>query len=474
MPTSVLRRYTPPTCTLEVAATGSSLSRWTQRPTLGNLQFQLSFDDPKLLPDQQVTVKGSQAQLDALYETVETYVQSLLGQPTDQMLQEVIPTPWDTASTVAATGMPVMPEAPPEATVERQLQPDSSLSLQPRGLSHDLHLGTLATVETGAVVRLSTLQLFDLANALEEYHAEALTLPDLGRPTWLKTPNSWARIAAVSVLALGATAGLTKFVFDIANPTVQTASAPQQMEASSELQTEPLPPLLPPPIEPSPTITLQPVPPLPPEGATSSTDPNLPPVGNTTPPAPIPAVPSQSAAVPVPEGSADSQQITVIPDPEGVADPEAASIPPTNAPAAAPAAPPRLTGVGDLAPESDSAPASIARSQAVSPAPEVAANRSTAFDTIPQVAEVRNFFQSTWQPPSELTQTLEYRLLLNSDGSLQRIVPLGQLSANYIDRTNMPLMGEAFVSPTTDGSTPQIRLVLKPDGSVQTFLEYAN
>jgi hypothetical protein len=38
----------------------------------------------------------------------------------------------------------------------------------------------------------------------------------------------------------------------------------------------------------------------------------------------------------------------------------------------------------------------------------------------------------------------------------------------------MPLLGESFVSPTVDGKKPQIRVVLEPDGRVQTFLEYAD
>jgi hypothetical protein len=73
-----------------------------------------------------------------------------------------------------------------------------------------------------------------------------------------------------------------------------------------------------------------------------------------------------------------------------------------------------------------------------------------------------------------LTETLEYRLLLNADGSLQRILPLGRTSENFLDRTNMPLLGEPFVSPATNGRNPQVRVVLEPDGKVQTFLEYAD
>jgi len=92
-------------------------------------------------------------------------------------------------------------------------------------------------------------------------------------------------------------------------------------------------------------------------------------------------------------------------------------------------------------------------------------------DSIPQVAEARSFFQQRWQPPKDLTQTLEYSLQLNPDGSIQRIKPLGKASGNYIDRTGMPLLGEPFVSAVQSGGSPTIRVVLTPDGKVQTFLQ---
>ena len=94
-------------------------------------------------------------------------------------------------------------------------------------------------------------------------------------------------------------------------------------------------------------------------------------------------------------------------------------------------------------------------------------------DTIPQVAEVRQYFQARWQPPESLKQTLEYRLTLSKDGSLERITPLGQAAKIYLDRTAMPLLGEPFVSelePSLE-QNPEIRLVLSPDRTVRTFME---
>lgn len=460
MPTAVLRRYTPPTCTLEIAAARSALSRWTDRTVLKDLRFHLSFDDPKLPPEQQVTVSGDRTQLEALSEVVTTYVQSLLAAAPEQVQ-------WEEPLRVGGSA-PLLNVSQPLAASPQQM----GITLQPKGLlSHDLKLGSLATEESGATVHLTTLQLFDLANALEAYTAEAMTLPTSERPAWLKAPRGWANIAAVAVLALAATGGIAKFVLDVSRPT-QTASAPRERQVNSELNSDLFPTLSPPPIEASPSITLQPLPPPPPTGTAQSNSPGLPPVGVTEAP-PSPAQPPAPATAP--PSPSDQQQVTVIPDPGAIASAPSESLAQAGSSGSSNSAPPRLTGIEEAAPETASralAPADSADSNAA--ANRSAANNSTAFDTIPQVAEIRSYFQQNWQPPEGLTQTLEYRLLLNSDGSLQRIVPLGQASENYLDRTNMPLMGEPFVSATSDGSTPQIRLVLKPNGTVQSFLEYAN
>jgi hypothetical protein len=471
MPTAVLRRYTPPTCTLEIAATGSALSRWTDRTVLKNVRFNLSFDDPKLSPEEQITVSGDRTQLEALHQVVGTYVQQLLQTAPEQIHWEpaLQLERYDAAGDILASVLAPEQRGAEHLMEGTPLPTENGLALQPKGLlSHELQLGDLATPGSGSVVRLTALQLFDLANALEEYHAEALSLPTLKQP-WLRLPQGSLKIAASAVLALGVTGAISKFVMDISRPTVQqTATAPTEREVNSELSRELFPTLSPPPLEASPPVTLQPLPPPPPSGAAPSNDPGLPPVGVTQPPAPQPQAPAPAANPEVP--AAEAPSVTVIPDPDG---PAILTAPPASGESpSASTEPPRLAGV-----EPD---ASALRSGQVFDSAESAPTErnvttsSTAFDTIPQVAEIRNYFQERWQPPAELTQTLEYRLLLNADGSLQRIVPLGQASANFIDRTNLPLMGEPFVSATSDGSTPQIRLVLKPDGKVQSFLEYAN
>ncbi len=141
---------------------------------------------------------------------------------------------------------------------------------------------------------------------------------------------------------------------------------------------------------------------------------------------------------------------------------------------------PKLPSLDQPIPSTDiaqqGAPAASARNASASSdlrSSASAANpgNTTLFDNIPQVAEVRSYFQKRWQPPSGLTQTLEYSLTLNADGSIQRIIPLGKAAGDFIDRTNIPLPGEPFVSAVDGGRNPSIRLVLTPDGKVSTFLE---
>ena len=80
---SVIRRYTPPTCTLEILAQSSPLSRLMGKTVLNQLSFKLDFDDPALLAENKITITGDQEQLEVLSNAVTNYVQSLLQQSAD-------------------------------------------------------------------------------------------------------------------------------------------------------------------------------------------------------------------------------------------------------------------------------------------------------------------------------------------------------------------------------------------------------
>ena len=107
----------------------------------------------------------------------------------------------------------------------------------------------------------------------------------------------------------------------------------------------------------------------------------------------------------------------------------------------------------------------------------IAANReedTTLFDQIPQVDEVRTYFQENWYPPKNLQKALQYSLQLNADGTIASVTPVGQSSVNRLSQLEFPNSGEPFVSATADGRRPKIRIVLEPSGRVKAFLESFN
>ncbi len=85
--------------------------------------------------------------------------------------------------------------------------------------------------------------------------------------------------------------------------------------------------------------------------------------------------------------------------------------------------------------------------------------------------EVTNYFKKHWQSPSGLTQKLEYSLLLNKDGIVERISPLSNAAARYVDSANMPLPDSRLVSPREAEGKTSIHLVLSPDGNVKASLD---
>jgi hypothetical protein len=491
---SIERQYTPPTCTLAIAAKQSALSRWTKQLALQQLRFQLRFDDPRVPQDRQITIRGDRAQLEVLYDAVSTYVQDLLAQ------SRAIALPHFTAHLAGDapeedSPSPSIPNAPAIPTSEG----DRAIRLKPQGLvHHDLFLGSLATEESGSVVRLSALQLFDLATALDEYASEVMALPRLDRDRAWKGAPAWAgATAAVLALAVGVTATLSQLQKPSDSTTSTQTVSRSQTQIDADASPEPLdvpgPPQfseeeLPPPptdlpkpldselVEPSPSPS-----PTQPAAESASPSPDPSPVPSPSP-TDLATVEEAPTASPTP---AAPPEIAIAPDPLQDAPPPS----PPNQPsqeqnlerrrlrsrAAVPAPQTRSGLSGDRG--NGSVPETYTTEEMAPPGTasldEPGDSPGTAFDTIPQVAEVRSYFQQEWQPPEGLTQTLEYTLVLNSDGSIQRVIPLGQAAGNYLDRTGMPLREEAFVSPVEGNKTPRIRVVLNANGQVQTFLESA-
>ena len=354
---SVLRRYTPPTCTLEIVAKSSPLAKWMGKPVLKQLRFQLSFDAPQLPEEQQVTIRGDARALDALSHAVTNYVQGFLQEspqrlnatyfaaeadatatPSEVQTEITEPTtrlqsPHPTLEEKPLVGFPTPP--PDQVSWNSQTpEPVLGIYLKPRGLlAHQLHFGELATPESGPLVNLGTLQLFDLATALDSAAAEAIALPNLGGVAGLSKTPPWLAIAAMALFTVGVSASLFKLLnpaTEVDTPTVAQSPA----EPFPEQNLEPVPPavLYPETVLPEANQAQEGVQPppngqqpsaLPPTAPTSPpVPPAAPPVGETTPPPPqaapttpppasppVAVPPVDSTPTPLPEGRQSGLQI---------------------------------------------------------------------------------------------------------------------------------------------------------------------
>ncbi|MBO9998216.1 MAG: DUF4335 domain-containing protein [Cyanobacteria bacterium SID2] len=434
---AICRRYTPPTCTLVVNAKRSSPWIRSNVPALSRLRFELSFDDPRLPDEQQKTLRGDKAQLDRLCEAVTIYVRHLLAQPPQAVYAGATSRRGNWAARPSIVPLPYTAD---------------SIHLQPSGfVSHDLFLGSLTTEETGAAVRLTTLQLFDLAAALEEYAADLGKLPE--REDRIEALPLWASAAAGALVALGLTNALLQLQpkTPSARETARQVSPEETVEVrksdrSIDRSKAALPPAptdlaTPPPLS-SPTVppptVVDPTPiDIPPPAA--------PPSAPVAPKAEAPPPPTTTAEAAVPA-------MTLTPTDE----PTVSPIPPTlpqvsfeNAPlAAAPSSRDRVSAVEFSEPQ----------------------DIGTAFDVVPQVAETRRYFQSRWRPPNGLNQTLEYTLVLNTRGQLPQVRPLDEHAEDYyLNNIEMFERIETEVSPLD--RAVRLRLVLGNDGRVQAFVQ---
>ncbi len=474
----ITQRYTPPTCTLEITAIQPWLSRLRGESVLEDVQFHLSFDDPKLPKEEYITLSGDRHQLENLYQVVHQYVQQFLKTP-------------------------ARPNAIFQVSPSSVSTPDTDIHFKSDGvLYHDLFLGSLMPQPTSYDIHLSALQLFDLDTALQD------CVTELARRSTDQTISSpllpLARTVLTVLIGIGALTGLIKLI--------NTSQQEPTPVATTETATpEPLSPpnlVSPPTLEPLPAPT--PTPPAP-----ETLSPNLPSV--TTAPLPVPSPIFPNAATPpsptpIPQVRPTQNEFVIIPNepkpsqspvapiqPAAAPTPSQPNIPPIPTTPSTPIAVGQIPTIIQLPPlQNPGTPVAI---NTPSPSPEaeiedqveeepvsylaqlnkrpqtIAASReedTTLFDQIPQVAEVRNYFQQTWYPPKSLQRSLQYSLQLNADGSLQSITPIGQPSVNRLQQVKFPTAEVPFVSSIEQGKSVKIRVILQPSGRVQTFLETIN
>ncbi|MEA5617734.1 DUF4335 domain-containing protein [Cronbergia sp. UHCC 0137] len=481
---SVIRRYTPPTCTLEILAQSSPLSRWMGKTVLKQVSFNLYFDDPRLPEKNRVPIQGDRDQLEALCDAVTSYIQHLLQQSTESFWMSFTSTDDQlkaTSTQLQSQDLDKIPLSAKTLQFPHPNTPQTKIYLESTGnLTHQLFLGSLANSTSGASIQLTLLQLFDLATALDEYSADMMALPtSMNQSSPKKLPN-WASAAAVLVLA----AGLIPLTWQYANsdrPTQETATYP---ESSLALKTPQAKTTSPTNLAPTPANTLSPLQlATPAPRSSSNTTPTLafPDASDSittqiTPKDPLnPAFPA-NLQIPLPPPVPNSPNSTKSINPTGITlttrenlSPQNTSIVPKTGssisrsigtiPNTSPQLPPAL----DLQPKAKVNDANLTNQPS-----ETA--KTTLFDT-PQVAEARDFLKKKWQPPTGLSDTLEYSLMLGTDGTIERILPLNQAARQYIDNTGIPEIGKPFVSINKYGQNVRLRAVLSPDGKVQTFPE---
>ncbi|MEM9449628.1 MAG: DUF4335 domain-containing protein [Cyanobacteria bacterium P01_E01_bin.6] len=511
MAVSVLRRYTPPTCTLEITAKQSPLSRWSRQPILRDLRFRLSLDGPHLHTDEHVRIQGDRHQLELLCDVVDAYIQQLLSQSASQFQTNLFQSLPRAIADLPATRLdsphrsgtlpPTQLEhgrslVPPDVISGQQLSRPSmpnanainqtggqgivipsGLALLPCGkLRHELWLGALATRHANESTTLSTIELFDLANALSQYKTDHLVLPDQQQQGRLLRP--WMQSAAVLVLAVGAT---TAFLPTFINQSNQIPTSSEAPIANNEelAEQEDLSALVPSSREdaglsesfraqsqaaerarqvPQNEDLL--------DNSNRRADESSEASGSTSTDRSSP-----DANAPNPSSPRRNQ------DEEREIPPELAAIPPID---------PRLSRAQDMLRGSSEAntldnseplpsviqPESSALAESTL-SDELPAEAPTS-GSLPQVDEIRDYFQRSWQPPEDLERSVEYRLLLNPNGTLADVTPLGQTARLYAGQAGIPAIGAPFVSPLENSNQPQIRLVLQPDGQVRAFLESWN
>lgn len=517
---SIIRRYTPPTCTLEVLAQSSPLSRWMGKPVIKQLTFELRFDDPTLPEEQRVPIRGDRDQLEALCDAVTTYVQELLQRSPESFCFSFSGFEDSTKVSDDTELTDFQPEPLLAKTSNNFTSPisGSKIYLEANSyLTHNLYLGSLANQVSGDVIPLTLLQLFDLANALDEYTADVLALPMLNQNGSVVRFPTWVSVAAMFVIAIGLTPLTWQYASNLRTKQPQTAKTAESPESQFALQSPPEPNF--------PTLQPQLTPPNNSSSLPLTSTPALPPTTNlptTTQPSPssdlaansleskptsslpqtqIPSMSSNSSVnIPEPQIGIQSNP-SLATNSSDLGLPVKRNLPPRPSSTPAPLPPPLATlpnasssnavprlyspvtspqseaGISSSAttPSNVADTNSLARRLSVTrnnrTPTEVSVNsNSTLFDT-PQVAEARAFLQKRWQPPTGFDQTLEYSVIVAVDGSVQRIDPLGKAARENVDMAGMPAIGEQFVSANRYGRNTRIRVVLNPDGKVQTFLE---
>ncbi|WP_036486383.1 DUF4335 domain-containing protein [Myxosarcina sp. GI1] len=483
MASTHLRTYTPPTCTLKID--------YSTKKVAGKPYFYLSFDDPQIPETQQTTIKGDRQQLEQLCQVVFWRLQIYLK---SSFL--------------------------PSEKVDKAISNEIELNMQsPTSVNHQLIVNFADN--NSSKIDLTTVQLFDLVSALEAYTTD-LNAFQLEPPKPKRNMLVWGS-CAVAVIIVGGLATLSMRNSRRLEST--PASAPEKPTATIPEYQEVVPPQksatetpianprleepissakkLPPPVpvdvpKPQPDIPdpadYPPAKPfdlsaLDPPVAPPNPEPNMTVIPET---AVKPQPPKDTQTEKSPGNTANANSSSTDSNnpnaPQSIAENTAKA----NAMPDSPSSPLALdfnnpvdnpekfnnnfkTNNLELAPEANKIPSNPDlngdRLQTNNSSALALNNLPSQSQFQPQLRQVNQYFQKNWQPPEQLRETIEYRLVIDRHGAIARIFPIGKASQIYLDRTNIPLMGETFITPASTNQNFTVRLMLSPDGEVNTFIE---
>ncbi|WP_035986010.1 DUF4335 domain-containing protein [Leptolyngbya sp. KIOST-1] len=416
--------YATGSCTLRLVGELSPLSQVTGRPVLGRSRFALQMygEDATIAPEATTNqaiifeVSGREPQFSALTELVQTYVQRYLNA---------------------------------DALTSGGAVSQGSNALQSVGLTR--HRLTLASPpEPPQTVELSTLQLADLADALEQAEGNLQLMPDVPTVARRRRPRLPLWIGSVAAVGIAALLG-NQFLTTAPGPVVLSPSESQiSRESVDQLPS-------------APELSLEEASPAP-DTPMADTAESAPTTGEALP-APVTTAPTVAAPL---ESPADATPPQVSPQPSATPAPAggqsstlpAAPAPPRTARAGAPQPQPSAAG-----PDTDTAAESAP--MLASPAREAPPGGPETFDAEPGIAAatapdtaldwitaLTAALQQQWRPPANLAAPLRYRLTLAADGTIEALEPLNSFSSAYQGNPTLPQPGDLIAgvarrAPTT-------------------------
>lgn len=518
---AISRQYHPPNCRLEITAQTSPLSRWAQRPIIKSVHFLLSFPGLSGRNHEPLEIRGDREQLQLLSETVADYVQHRLGQP---LATAVITSQFAPASTIAVDQTQLTSHSEQPYLRARSLVTHDLIlgSLTTNADQRSISLKASQLFDLVSALDDCTAEL------------EMLPLPPRHSvlPVWASSAAVIVVMLGVTTATLQLTHQPPSTQQDWVTSSKQQnssespaakadggPSAPLSRVAPPSPDTTAQQPSLSPPVTPPLADAIDSLPqPLPEEGddnslpsgaklpgqtplsspappqALAKAEPKVSPAPLTKIPPPSPNIPSGDIFSPPPQPSPESsgnlpqegpptladqstgQSAPMTPTAKSLQTPHRSSpgaVPPVTAESSLPETADARTEAEEFSASDQLRDRSLeSRRQSHAQLEQSSlANATQAHVAALQVLELRQFMSQRWQVPVGLTQPLRYQLSFNANGSLKQVNPLDKAATQYLSQVPFPAANQPFITPFQSPQFPRIRLVLKPDGMVQTFVD---